>query len=93
MAQYYFDVEIKETIPRSYFYPQPKVDSVIIVLKKKNVQRDVGFDAFIREIFRYKNKNVSNAVKLGVNKEIDDARKVDSLEIPELIELYREVMK
>ncbi|NYZ79835.1 ribosomal RNA small subunit methyltransferase A [Candidatus Micrarchaeota archaeon] len=88
MAQYYFDVELKEVVPRSLFYPQPKVDSVIVLLKKKNVKRDPGFDVFIREIFRYKNKNVSNAVKMGIGKEIADERKVDSLEVAELRELY-----
>ncbi|MEM0372393.1 MAG: 16S rRNA (adenine(1518)-N(6)/adenine(1519)-N(6))-dimethyltransferase RsmA [archaeon] len=92
MAQYYFDVEMKEVIPRSLFYPQPKVDSVVISLKKKkSVKRDPGFDAFIREVFRYKNKNVSNAVKLGVGKNVDDERKVDSLEVSELRELYEKL--
>lgn len=91
MAQCYFDVELKEILPRNSFYPQPNVDGCVIVLKKKDVERDKGFDDFVREIFRYKNKNVKNAVKIAFEKEIEDDRKVDFLKIPEIVELYKKV--
>lgn len=91
MTQYYFDIEIKETVPKNYFYPQPKVDSCIIVLKRKKIERDRDFDNFVREIFRYKNKNVSNSVKMGVGKEIVDDRKTDYLSVEEVKELYKKV--
>lgn len=91
MMQYYFDVELKEIVPRNAFYPQPNVDGVVMLLKKKPVERDTKFDVFVREIFRYKNKNVKNAVKLAVGKDIEDNRKIDFLSVPEIIELYNKI--
>ncbi|MFH0987111.1 MAG: 16S rRNA (adenine(1518)-N(6)/adenine(1519)-N(6))-dimethyltransferase RsmA [Candidatus Micrarchaeota archaeon] len=80
MVQHYFDIEMKEVLNRVNFYPQPKMDSCIVVLKKKTgVAQDKRFDDFVREIFRYKNKSVRNAYKLAFGKEISDERKVDSL--------------
>jgi 16S rRNA (adenine1518-N6/adenine1519-N6)-dimethyltransferase len=93
MAQYYFDVEMMEVIPKTCFFPQPKVDSVLMKLVKKKVERDEGFDVFIREVFRYKNKNISNAAKMAFGAEIDDIRKVDMLEIDELKEIYDKYLK
>jgi 16S rRNA (adenine1518-N6/adenine1519-N6)-dimethyltransferase len=91
MIQYYFNAELKEIVPRGAFYPQPKVDGAIVVLRKKNILRDAEFDKFVREIFRYKNKNAKNAVELATGKKIEDDRKVDCLGVKEVIELYKKV--
>jgi 16S rRNA (adenine1518-N6/adenine1519-N6)-dimethyltransferase len=91
MAQYYFDVRLLEVINKSAFQPQPKVDSAVVSLVKKPVQRDQKFDAFIREIFRYPNKDVRNSVKIAFGKDIQDDRKLFTLGIPDLVELYKKV--
>jgi len=93
MAQHYNEVEVKETVPRDAFYPQPKVDSVIVLLKrKKEVTKDDKFNLLVKEIFRYKNKTVKNAVKIAFNKNIEDERKVRTLKDEDLMELIKQVM-
>lgn len=88
MAQYYFDIEFKEIVNRNSFQPQPQTDACIVVLEKKDIKRDKDFDVFVRELFRYTNKDVKNAVKIAFNKDIEDNRKVFQLTIPEIIDLY-----
>ena len=91
MVQYYFDVKLLEVVPRIAFHPQPKVNSAIVSLVRKDVKRDPGFDSFIRELFRYPSKDVHNAVKFGFNKDIEDSRKLFTLDIPKLRQLYEKI--
>ena len=91
MVQYYFDARLLEVVPKIAFYPQPKVDSAIVSLVRKDVKRDPGFDSFIRELFRYPSKDVHNAVKFGFKKEIEDSRKVFTLDLSELRKLYEKL--
>jgi len=91
MVQYYFDVRLLEVVPKNAFYPQPKVDSAIVSLVRKPVKREPDFDVFIREVFRYPSKDVRNAVKNAFGKEIEDSRKMFTLDIPELRKLYEKV--
>lgn len=91
MVQYYYEAELKEVVPRTNFYPQPKTDSVIVCLKKKPIERDKVFDVFIRELFRYKNKKVGNAFEIAFGKKLDDDRKVFTLSLEDLKELYEKL--
>ncbi len=91
MCEKYFEVELKELINRMMFYPQPKVDSAVVTLKKKPVARDQQFDEFVKQIFRYKNKDVKNAIKNAFNKDIEDNRKVFTLDLLSLQGLYNRV--
>jgi len=91
MIQYYFNAEIKEIVPKTCFHPQPKVDSAIGMLSKKNMERDKKFDEFVREIFRYSSKNVGTAVKIAYQKELKDERKVFMLGILELKEIFEKI--
>ncbi|MEM4221862.1 MAG: 16S rRNA (adenine(1518)-N(6)/adenine(1519)-N(6))-dimethyltransferase RsmA [archaeon] len=90
-VQYYFNAQLKEIIRKDCFYPTPKVDSCIMVLERKNIQRNPTFDNFIRELFRYPNKDVSNAMKIAFGKEIQDSRKVRELSIEDILELAQKV--
>lgn len=91
MVQYYFEPKILEVVPKDAFYPQPKVDSAIVSLVKKDVKREPEFDVFVRELFRYPSKDVHNAVKIAFKKEIEDTRKLFTLGIPELRKLYEKL--
>ncbi len=91
MAQTYFNVKLREIVSRDNFYPEPEVDSAIVILKPKDKERDERYDEFIREIFRYRNKNLSNAVELGFNINMDDNRKVKDLSLEDLDDLYEEL--
>jgi len=91
MTQTYFKARIMEVVNKVSFYPIPKIDATIIVLEKTDIPRDRDFDVFVRELFRYKNKDVHNAVKIAFNKELADDRKVFYLSVKEVKELYEKV--
>lgn len=88
MVGYYFDAKVMEFIPRGSFFPQPNVDAGVVKLVRKPVAREKGFDDFVRELFRYPNKDVRNAMKIAFGIDVADARKVDHLAIPEVRQLY-----
>ncbi len=91
MAQTYFDVKLREVIPKTRFYPKPEVDAAVMILEPKEKERDEKYDEFIREIFRYRNKNLHNAVEHGFDIDMQDDRKVKDLSLEELEEVYGEI--
>lgn len=48
-VQYYADVEIIKYVPREFFYPIPKVESGVIKIRKRAIQRNEDFE---KEFFR-----------------------------------------
>ena len=91
MVQNYFEPKILEVVPKIAFSPQPKVDSAVVSLVRKDVTRDKRFDDFIRELFRYPSKDVHNSVKFAFKKEVADDRKLFTLDITELKKLYEKL--
>ncbi|MBI1973674.1 16S rRNA methyltransferase [Candidatus Micrarchaeota archaeon] len=91
MAQYYFDVRLEEIVPRGAFYPHPATDACIVSLVPRGVPRDREFETFVREVWRHSNKDVRNAVKLATGRDIPDDRKLFSLSVSDLRELYGKV--
>ncbi len=60
----------EESIPQQYFYPTPKVTSVIAVLKRKSDvpldEREIGlFMEFLKKIFTYRRKKLKKALKIS----------------------------
>ena len=79
------EAELLDAVPKSMFYPQPKVDSVIVRLKPwKMAPFEVKDEAFFRRMVRWlftqRNKKLSNALvpfirsTLGVTKEEAEKR-------------------
>ncbi|MEM4662829.1 MAG: 16S rRNA (adenine(1518)-N(6)/adenine(1519)-N(6))-dimethyltransferase RsmA [Candidatus Diapherotrites archaeon] len=68
-TQYKADIELKAKVSASSFFPKPKSDSVIVKitpLKKKTFLEDESlFYRFVAEIFRYRKKNLRNALMCG----------------------------
>jgi 16S rRNA (adenine1518-N6/adenine1519-N6)-dimethyltransferase len=91
MVQYYADVEMKEVVPRNTFWPQPKTDAAIVVIKPKKIPQDFKFNNFVRDIFRYRNKDVRNAVKTAFGKDIEDNRKMHTLSVQDVHDLYEKL--
>jgi 16S rRNA A1518/A1519 N6-dimethyltransferase RsmA/KsgA/DIM1 with predicted DNA glycosylase/AP lyase activity len=61
------DVELLDNVPKSMFYPPPKVDSVIARLVPKAAPLNVemsgtGFKRFLQMLFTQRNRKVRNAV-------------------------------
>lgn len=91
MVQYYADVELKEVVPRHTFWPQPKTDAAIVVIKPKKIPQDIRFNNFVRDVFRYRNKDVKNAVKAAFGKDLEDNRKMHSLSVQDMHDLYEKL--
>lgn len=66
IAYYYADVEILDEVPKWMFYPQPKVDSVIIRLKLKTppfpLKNEKLFKELVKLLFTRRNRKVRNAI-------------------------------
>jgi len=69
VAAYYFaDVELLELVPKTAFYPQPKVDSLIVRIRRKKPPFKVDeekFFNFVHAVFTQKKKSFRNAIKLS----------------------------
>jgi 16S rRNA (adenine1518-N6/adenine1519-N6)-dimethyltransferase len=67
ITQYYCSVEIAGSLDSDSFFPRPNAKSAIVVLSAKKrfgvAKNEKGFERFVQELFRYKNKNLSNAAK------------------------------
>jgi 16S rRNA (adenine1518-N6/adenine1519-N6)-dimethyltransferase len=102
-----FDVERVMKVPADSFYPTPKVDSAVVVLKPKKFRINKEEMRIITLMMEHKNKKVRNAIEdssryLGIRK--DDARKradgiahhsdrVTKLEPKVLVQVAREMLK
>jgi len=66
LTQYYFDSEIIQTVSAGSFFPKPKGESAIIVFERcKEIQKvkdKKNFVFFVKTLFRFRNKNLSNAL-------------------------------
>ncbi|HOJ88433.1 MAG TPA: 16S rRNA (adenine(1518)-N(6)/adenine(1519)-N(6))-dimethyltransferase RsmA [Pseudothermotoga sp.] len=90
LVQSFYSIRKICTIPRSSFSPPPKVDSAMIVLRRKEQVPDFHkYVSFLRKLFNSPNKNVRNVLKglQGTTSEIVHKR-VRDLTIDEIIRLY-----
>jgi len=55
-------VELMETVPFNKYWPQPKVNSAIVRLTKKQTGLPAAFDGVCKALFQHKNKKVRNAL-------------------------------
>jgi 16S rRNA (adenine1518-N6/adenine1519-N6)-dimethyltransferase len=73
VCQLLFKIEFLERVPKTSFYPQPKVESTMLRLRKKGKITE-GLSLFINAIFQHRNKKLRNAIfdsreMLGLSKE------------------------
>lgn len=107
LVQYYCDTEILRIVPPTSFIPKPKIDSVVIKLKKLDEPRvntknlELMF-SIIRNSFNMRRKTLWNGVKfLGIPKdslekafgeaEIDPKRRGETLTLEEFARLSDEI--
>lgn len=61
--------EILERVPRSAFYPQPKVESAIVRLEPRPPPFPIAdpalFDAVVEGLFQHRRKTIENGLRLG----------------------------
>ena len=104
-SNYYFDIKIRMDVKASSFYPQPKVNSQIVEIKKNkkiDIEREEEFFNLIKAIFCYKRKTLNNALKYSkgvLKKEINTdnidsillQKKVISLNLDDLVAIYKKI--
>jgi len=66
LAYYHFEVELLDDVPKWMFYPQPKVDSIVVQLKPRKppfkLKNDVLFKQMVQSLFTQRNRKVRNAI-------------------------------
>jgi 16S rRNA (adenine1518-N6/adenine1519-N6)-dimethyltransferase len=67
LTQYFFELEILiEAVSPKSFFPSPSVFSSVVKISSKKrfgkAKNDAQFKKFVKELFRFKNKNLSNAL-------------------------------
>jgi 16S rRNA (adenine1518-N6/adenine1519-N6)-dimethyltransferase len=66
LSNRFFNIQITRTIPRSAFYPQPRIDSILIVLsKKQDTRQDLDEQLYmelVRGIFTQRRRLVRGAL-------------------------------
>lgn len=77
LLQHSYEVEVGKIIKRELFSPAPKVDSKIVVLKKKINIEDVDFRQFARVVkvgFSARRKKLANNLVSGLQMETNEAK-------------------
>ena len=91
IATHTFDIEKISNVRKNNFSPPPKVDSVILKIKKKT-DMDKKLISTINEIFSYRRKTVKNILKqFGEESEIE--KRVDDLTGDEIVNLAKQIIK
>jgi 16S rRNA (adenine1518-N6/adenine1519-N6)-dimethyltransferase len=106
ISQTYNNIKVHNKIGKSSFFPAPKCESVIIELTPKSFKLDARYNLFVKEIFRYSNKDLSKAIKLSnkilkidlkfFEENISDnlkSRKVKLLNVKEIKDIYSKLYK
>jgi len=93
-SQLIFNTKLIKKVKKGSFTPPPKVDSAIILLKRKEFEMDPFMEDFIRILFQHKNQMVRNALKHGgIETDLElpkkRARELSKEEILELCEKLR----
>ncbi len=86
LTQYHFNLKPLKRLKPNSFFPKPKSDSIILRMKRikreKRAKDEEKFEKFIEQLFRYKNKNLSNALHNAfpsIKKELElEKREFDS---------------
>lgn len=60
-TQFYYDVQLSTRVPKEYFTPPPKVDSQVVICKKRHVVKNEHIDE--RALFRVVNAGFSSPRK------------------------------
>ncbi|MCS7115266.1 MAG: 16S rRNA (adenine(1518)-N(6)/adenine(1519)-N(6))-dimethyltransferase RsmA [Nitrososphaerota archaeon] len=73
LAYYQFEIELFGDVPRWMFYPQPKVDSIIVRLNPKStppfpLENKAFFKQLVQALFTQRNRKVRNAIKPFLDK-------------------------
>jgi 16S rRNA A1518/A1519 N6-dimethyltransferase RsmA/KsgA/DIM1 with predicted DNA glycosylase/AP lyase activity len=92
-SQLHFQIKLLKRVKKGSFSPPPKVDSAIILLKRKDFKMEKKLEEFIRTIFQHKNQNIRKALKhegIGLEEELPKKR-ARELSKEEILEIYESI--
>jgi 16S rRNA (adenine1518-N6/adenine1519-N6)-dimethyltransferase len=104
LTQNYFEVNLKCPVMPGAFVPPPKVDSVVISLKRKEfpeipLTEFRSYEAFLRKLFAHKRKQVGSVLKNHFEKEpmetalekvgLDRTKRAEVFELSQVQDLYK----
>jgi len=106
LVQYYANAKIVKKVPRSCFFPEPKVDSAIVKIVRKQKPNKINEKNFFRIVkagFSAKRKTLANALSAGLHlsKEnsqaallavgIEPSRRAETLSLEEWLKLAKKI--
>lgn len=98
ILNYFFEVGLCFKVPRTVFYPRPKVDSAVIKLKAKEI--DSNFDKYlfinvIKGAFGHRRKNLKNSYSNSIFKvyelssfPVDLTKRAEELDLNDYLKIY-----
>jgi len=91
LANYGFEIKLLMNVKKSNFFPMPKVDSVIILLKQKKVLSKVLIST-VNCIFSYRRKTVQNILRqFGIRS--TSKKRLDELSGDEIIKIAQKIVR
>ena len=91
IANHTFEIQNILKVGKKNFTPNPKIDSIILkIIKKNSIDKDLI--EIINKIFSYRRKKVSNILK-QFGKENYIEKRLDDLSSEEIVELAKEIQK
>jgi 16S rRNA (adenine1518-N6/adenine1519-N6)-dimethyltransferase len=91
LANYGFEIKFLMNVKKSNFFPMPKVDSVIILLKQKKVLSKVLIST-VNCIFSYRRKTVQNILRqFGISS--TSKKRLDELSGDEIIKIAQKIIR
>ena len=89
LANYGFEIKFLMNVKNSNFFPSPKVDSILLLLKPKKTLSKVLIST-VNHIFSYRRKTVQNIFKqFGINS--TSKRRLDDLTGDEIIGIAKKI--
>ena len=85
MTHYNTQVRLLTEVPRQMFYPQPNVDSIVVLLESRkqppfHLKDEMFFQQLVRAFFSHRNRKVKNAALFFIERK-KIAIKGDAIEI------------
>ena len=91
LANYGFEIKLLMNVKKANFFPMPKVDSVIILLKQKKVLSKVLIST-VNCIFSYRRKTVQNILRqFGIRS--TSKKRLDELSGDEIIKIAQKIVR
>ena len=91
LANYGFSIKFLMNVKKSNFYPPPKVDSVVILLKPKKVLPKVLIST-VNKIFSFRRKTVKNILK-HFDITFTSEKRLDDLSGDEIIKIAKKIIR